>query len=300
MSAMAMASGRTSCLVVGDIAVERDEPRRMGENLAGVAARVSAHAAVQGIAVTLVAKSGADEAGRSVRDMLQRLQVDLRYLYTDPALPTTIWQGESARSKGPGLGPALPWIRRGADMALRLDEIPSTTGLKAPLVVASGYSLSVEPARSAALGALRSAPGRGARAMLVMAAALLWQTNARMARTVLEPALAAADIAVLTETDAGVLAGSRGRAADLVRQLQGLGPSVILLAGEQSIMVEGRHHYDLDGETPADPYAVPGAFAAGLSAGIAAHRAAVDALRYGASVRRPGAPRGGRTPVVVR
>jgi sugar/nucleoside kinase (ribokinase family) len=301
MAAMAIPSRRTGCLIVGDIALERDEQRRTGDHLAGVAARVSAHAAALGSQVTLVAKAGADDAGRSARDMLHRLQVDLRYLYTDPTLPTTTWQTGSIRSKDAGLPATLPWIRRGADMALRLDELPSTAALEASLVVASGYSLSVEPARSAVLGALRSAPARGARAMLVLEAGLLWQTNARMARTVLEPALAAADVAFLTTADAGVLAGPRWRAADLLRQLQSLGPTVVLLlAGDQSIVVEGRRHHDLRAETPTDLYAVPGAFAARLSAGSGAHRAAVEALRYASSVRRAGAPHAGRSPVVVR
>ena len=291
MSAMAAHPARIDCLVVGDIAMERQD-RERGRALAGVAARIAAHAAVQGARVALVAKTGADGAGGLAREMLHRLRVDLRYVFTDAALATTTWQP----------GPP-PWIRRGADMALRLDEVPSPVALPAAMVVASGYSLSVEPARSAVLGALRSSARRGGRALLVPEADLLWQTNARITRPVLEPALAAAEVVVLTAADARVLAGTRWTPDEVIRRLRALGPTVVLLlAGPRSLLVEGRQHHPLDaGEAaPADAYAAPGAFAAGLAAGFPARRAALEAIRYASAVRRPGAPHSPRTATAAR
>lgn len=292
MSAMAAQPVRTDCLVIGDIAVKRDDQRRAAEStLAGVAARTAAHAAASGADVTLVAKTGADVAGGLAREMLRRLRVDLRYVATDAGLATTTWQGGSQ-----------PWIRRGADMALRLDEVPSSMAVPAALVVVSGYSLSVEPARSAVLGALRSAGRRGARALLVLEADLLWRTNARMTRTVLEPALRAADIVTLTGADARVLAGPRWTPTQVAHDLHGLGPSVVLLlAGAGSLLADGRQHHALhaSAEPAADLYAAPGAFASALATGLPVRRAAADALRYAAGIRRPGAPRTARTAIVA-
>src|SRR5919198_506631 len=87
---------------------------------------------------------------------------------------------------------------RGADHQLVLGGAAArltahAAGLKAHITVVSGYSLSVEPARSAVLGALTAAGARGGRSALLLEADLLWWTNARMTRRVLEPALAAAE-----------------------------------------------------------------------------------------------------------
>src|SRR5207302_1316227 len=101
-------------------------------------------------------------------------------------------------------------VERGADLALRLDELPPLSAAAA-LVVVSGYSLSVEPARSAALGALTTARARGARAALWLDAQLLRWTNARITRRVPEPAIAAADRVALQEADARAHADNSSR-----------------------------------------------------------------------------------------
>src|ERR1700693_6643994 len=98
-------------------------------------------------------------------------------------------------------------VAGGAALALRLDELPPPW-VTAALTVVCGYSLSVEPARSAALGALTTARARGGHSALLLEADLLWWTNARMTRRVLEPALAAADSVALQATDAQALFGS--------------------------------------------------------------------------------------------
>jgi sugar/nucleoside kinase (ribokinase family) len=280
-------SGALDWLAVGDAAEERGAASGAGI-LGGGAARLVAHAAALRARTALVAKVGADEAGRRVRDSLERLQVDLRWLRDAPGLKTTIWHQ-------PDGDPQLRRVERGADLALRLDELPPLS-VTAALTVVSGYSLSVEPARSAALGALAGANARGGRSALLLEADLLWWTNARMTRRVLQPALAAVESVALQAADARVLfGGADGREA--LRLLADMGPRLVYLAEQDgSVLLRegGRVHVcpaDAGEETPRDRYAGPAAFWVALSHRSPPRKAAADSVRYAQSVRRAGAPR---------
>src|SRR5437762_12191304 len=176
-------SGALDWLAVGDVAEERGPDG--SAILGGGAARLAAHAAALRARTALVAKVGADEAGRRVRDALERLKVDLRWLRETPGLPTTIWHQPDGEAQGRR-------VERGADLALRLDELPPIF-VRAALTVVSGYALSVEPARSAALGALAGAKARGGRSAPLLDADPLRPTHARMPRRCPEPALAAVE-----------------------------------------------------------------------------------------------------------
>jgi len=276
-------SGALDWLAVGDVAEERtaDELRILG----GGAARLAAHAAALGARTALVAKVGEDDAGRRVRDSLERLRVELRWLRSAPGMRTTIWHQPDGQAQGRR-------VERGADLALRLDELPPLS-LTAALTVVSGYSLSVEPARSAALGALTSARARAGHSALLLEADLLWWTNARMTRRVLEPALAAADSVALQATDAQILFGAvDGREA--LRLLAEMGPRLIYLSEAEGsvLLLDAGRVYAFPGEDAArDRYAGPAAFWVGLTQKIAPRKAALDSARYARSVRRPGAPR---------
>ena len=122
-------NGGLDWLAVGDAAEERaagDSPGILG----GGAARLVAHAAALRARTALVAKVGEDDAGRRVRDALERLRVDLRWLRDAPDLRTTIWHQPDGE-------PQLRRLERGADLALRLDELPSIS-VRAALTVVSG------------------------------------------------------------------------------------------------------------------------------------------------------------------
>lgn len=280
-------SGGFEWLAVGDVAEERVAASGPGI-LGGGAARLAAHAAALGVRTALVGKVGGDEAGRRVRDALERLRVDLRWLHRAPALRTTIWYQ-------PDSEPQLRRVERGADLALRLDELPPVA-VAAALTVVSGYSLSVEPARSAALGALTGAEARGGQSALLLEADLLWWTNARMTRRVLEPALAAAGSVALQAADARVLFGDVD-SREALRLLTGLGPRLVYLAEQDgSVLLRegGRVHWcpaDAGQDAPRDRYAGPAAFWVSLAQRSAPKKAAADSLRYAQSVRRAGAPR---------
>jgi sugar/nucleoside kinase (ribokinase family) len=280
-------SGGLDWLVVGDVAEERaagDGPGILG----GGAARLAAHAAALRARTALVAKVGGDEAGRRVRDSLERLRVDLRWLRVAPELPTTVWHLPDGE-------PQLRRLERGADLALRLDELPPAS-VMAMLTIVSGYSLSVEPARSAALGALTGAAARGGRSALLLEADLLWWTNARMTRRVLEPALAAAESVALQASDARVLFGA-ATSRQAVRLLAEMGPRLVYLAESDGsvLLLEGsRVHAFPTGpgeDAPRDRHAGPAAFWVALARRTAPRKAAADSVHYAQSVRRAGAPR---------
>ncbi len=279
-------SGALDWLAVGDVAEER--PASGPAILGGGAARLAAHAAALSARTALVAKLGSDEAGRRVREALERLKVDLRWLRDAPGLRTTIWHQ-------PDRDPQQRRVERGADLSLRLDELPPTS-VSAALTVVSGYSLSVEPARSAALGALSGASARGGRSALLLEADLLWWTNARMTRRVLEPALAAADSVALQAADARALFGAVDD-REALRLLAGMGPRVVYLAEQDgSVLLRegGRIHScpaALGEDAPRDRYAGPAAFWVALAHRSAPRKAAADSIRYAQSVRRAGAPR---------
>jgi sugar/nucleoside kinase (ribokinase family) len=276
-------SGALDWLAVGDVAEERTDDGQV--ILGGGAARLAAHAAALGARTALVAKLGEDDAGRQVRDALERLKVELQWLRTAPGTPTTVWHQPD------GEAPARR-VERGADLALRLDELPPIS-LTAAMTVVSGYSLSVEPARSAALGALTTARARTGHAALLLEADLLWWTNARMTRRVLEPALAAADSVALQAVDAQTLFGPvDGREA--LRLIAEMGPRLVYLsqANGSVLLRDGSRVYACPADdVPRDRYAGPAAFWVGLAKKAAPRRAALDAVRYAQSVRRAGAPR---------
>lgn len=279
-------SGVLDWLAVGDVAEERsgDSPGILG----GGIGRLVGHAAALKAKIAVAAKLGDDAPGRRVYDALEHLKVDLRWLRVEAGTRTTVWFEADGR-------PQLRRVERGADMALRLDELPPLAATAA-LTVVSGYSLSVEPARSAALGALTSAVARGGRSALLVEADLLWWTNARMTRRVLEPALAASDSVALRSADARVLFGPVD-AREALRLLAKMGPRLIYLAdpdGSVFLREAGRVHTaraDRGPVSPRDRYAGPAAFWVGLARGLKPRTAAADSVRYAQSVRRAGATR---------
>jgi sugar/nucleoside kinase (ribokinase family) len=268
-------------LAVGDVAEERSHDNHPA--IGGTAGRLVAHAASLKASTAIVGKVGTDEPADRVRDGLARMRVELRWLRVMSAGKTTIWFG----ADGP---PQQRRVERGADLNLRLDELPPAS-VKARLTVVSGYSLSVEPSRSAAMGALSGAPARGGRAALLVDAQLLWSTNSRMTRRVLEPALAAADSIALTDADARLLVGlSAGREA--TRLLAGLGPRIVyLVEADGSVMVRegGRIH-----RAPAPPSAAarrdrlagPAAFWVALAQNLPVATALSRSARYAGRGKR--------------
>ena len=256
--------------------------------LGGGGARLAAHGAALGARVGLCAKTGSDDAGATVRAALTRLQVDTRWLGTLAGGRTTTWHEAPGR-------PGARRVDRGADLSLRLDEVPLAAAAPAHLTLVSGYSLSVEPARSAVIGALQSAAARGGRAALQLDAELLWWTNPRMTRKVLEPALDAAHSIALTAADARTLFGPRATSREAIRELAAMGPHLVLLIEDDGgvLLQEGGRAHPLpveDTGAVGDRYAGPAAFWVALTRNMPARRAAELAQRHALKSGRPGAP----------
>jgi sugar/nucleoside kinase (ribokinase family) len=276
-------SGALDWLAVGDVAEERTADGLA--ILGGGAARLTAHAAALGIRTALVAKLGEDDAGRHARDALERLKVELQWLRMASGMRTTVWHHADGRTPDRR-------VDRGADLALRLDELPPLS-VSAVLTVVSGYSLSVEPARSAALGALTTARARHGHSALLLEADLLWWTNARMTRRILEPALAAADSVALQAADAQALFGPV-ESREALRLIVEMGPRLVYLAQPDGgvLLRDASRVYACPADgLPRDRYAGPAAFWVGLAQKAAPRKAALDSVRYAQSVRRAGAPR---------
>ena len=279
-------SGAFDWLAVGDIAEDRGSGNQSA--LGGGIGRLILHAAALDASIALVGKVGDDPAARHLRDALARLHVNLQWLRTAPGLRTTSWVGRDA-------DPQHRRVERGADLGLRLDELPARS-IAAALTVVSGYSLSVEPARSAVMGALAQAAARGGRAALLVEAELLWWMNARLTRSVLEPALALADSVVLTAADAAVLFGAMaGR--QVIRAVGQMGPRVVYLVEQDGTVLlrEGGRVHRLAGahSDGAGNHAIAAAaaFWVALAQRQPAVKAAEASVRYAEGRRAPAARR---------
>ncbi len=276
--------------VVGDVGLEVHDGARRGAILGGAAARLAAHGAALGLKVALAGKVGDDDAGTQVMHQLHNLGVDLGWLLRAPGLRTTVWHEVPEH-------PESRRFERGADLALRLDELPPASTARARLTVVSGFSLSVEPARAAAMRALETADRRGGRGALLLEADRLWSTNARMTRRVLEPALAAAHTVALNGADARVLFGARGTLKEAARAIAQMGPRLVYVdGGDGGGLLQEANRLQVLSPTrpdgvPVDRFAASAAFWAGLARGIAPKKAALMATEYAATIRRAGAPR---------
>ncbi|MDQ6710240.1 MAG: carbohydrate kinase family protein [Candidatus Dormibacteraeota bacterium] len=273
-------------LAVGDLGLE-DSGTNPDPVLGGAAARLALHASALGAHVALVAKVGDDDLGRRAQELLRRTRVDLRWVRRVAGVRTTAYHEGVGRPGG--------WqVDRGADATLRLDELPSPSSAPAKLVVVSGYSLCVEPARSTALGALRTARARQARAALFLPAEQLWQTNARMTLRLVEPAIALAHTVALSQRDVSVLFGKPLEPREALRRLSELGPRLIYLAADDGAawLRDGARAYRCDapgGHQPRDRYAAPAAFWVELARATPSRKAADAAVAYAQSIRRPAA-----------
>ncbi|MDQ6884567.1 MAG: carbohydrate kinase family protein [Candidatus Dormibacteraeota bacterium] len=277
-------SGIFDWLAVGDLGLQ-SSATNADPVLGGAAARLALHAAALGAQVALVAKVGDDDPGRRTQELLRRTTIDVRWVHRAAGVRTTAYHDR--------VGQPTAWrIDRGADATLRLDELPSPSAAPAKLVVVSGYSLCVEPSRSAALGALRTATSRQAAAALFLPAEQLWQTNARMTARLVEPALALAQTLALSQPDAAVLFNASLAPREALRRLSELGPRLIYLAADDGTvwLRDGAraHRCRTTGvHQPRDRYAGPAAFWVELARGTRPRKAAETAVAYAHGGRRP-------------
>lgn len=132
---------------------------RFGRFLGGSAANVAVAAARHGRRTALISRTGADDFGRFLREELERLDVDNRYVTAVPSLPTPLTFCEI---HPPDYFP-ITFYRypKAPDMEIRPDELDGEALAESDLFWLTTTGLSEEPSRSAHQEALRMRAGRG-------------------------------------------------------------------------------------------------------------------------------------------
>ena len=141
----------------GPLALGSDTPAAVSRRPGGAGANVAAWLAVRGVAVTLVARVGDDEPGRSALAGLRSHGVDTGHVATDPERPTgtcvVLVAPDGERSMLPDPG---------ANAALAPEDLPpGAFGAGAHLHLSAYPLLRLGPPRGAAILALRRARAAG-------------------------------------------------------------------------------------------------------------------------------------------
>lgn len=119
--------------------------------LGGQVSNLAVNVARLGCRSAVVAKVGLDGFGVMAREQLELLGVDVGHVVADGAAPT------SAVVVGRTAGTPDFIVYRGADRMLRSSDVPDELLRRARWIHTSAFCLSMEPARSTALDAMRRA-----------------------------------------------------------------------------------------------------------------------------------------------
>jgi len=245
-----------------------DAPARIERHLGGSGANVAAWLAAAGTPVTLVARVGADEAGRAAPPALEAAGVEMRAA-VDPDLPT----GTCIVLVGPG-GERSMVPDAGANAALAPDGLPAGGHLHV-----AGYALLREASRAAARAAIALARERGMTVSVDPSSAAPLAAAGGFLEWV-----AGADLLLPNAAEAAALTGEADpeRAA---RALTAGGAEVVVTLGaDGALWTDGRSVARADAEPVAavvDTTGAGDAFAAGLLAARLAGAGPADALRAG-------------------
>ena len=126
------------------------------QNPGGAPANVLVTAARLGRSAALVARVGRDGQGAFLRRTLEREGVDLRGLSEDPEKPTTLAFVTLSETGERGFS-----FVRGADAALRPEDVPAGLVEESRVLHVGSLSMTGEPVRSATRQALRRARAAG-------------------------------------------------------------------------------------------------------------------------------------------
>jgi sugar/nucleoside kinase (ribokinase family) len=245
-----------------------DAPARIERHFGGSGANVAAWLAAAGTPVTLVARVGADEAGRTALAALEAAGVET-CASVDPALPT----GTCIVLVGPG-GERSMVPDAGANAALAPARLPTGSHLHV-----AGYALLREGSRAAARAAIALARGRGMPVSVDPSSAVPLAT----AGAFLEWA-AGADLLLPNAAEAAALTGE----ADPERAARALAAGgaevVVTLGADGALWTDGRLVARAEAEPVAEVVDTTGAgdaFTAGLLAARLGGAGPGDALRSG-------------------
>ena len=186
------------------------------QNPGGAPANVLVTAARLGRSAALVARVGRDGQGAFLRRTLEQEGVDLRGLSEDPEKPTTLAFVTLSETGERGFS-----FVRGADAALRPEDVPAGLVEESRVLHVGSLSMTGEPVRSATRQALRRAKAAGVPLSLDPNwRPLLWPDEGA-ALPLMRELLSAADFVKLSEEEALLLTGERApeRAAAAVLDL---------------------------------------------------------------------------------
>lgn len=212
-----------------------------------------------------IGKVGRDAFGDHLKEVLEENGVDVRGLLWDPEANTTlVFVALDQR-----VVPEFVFYRRGtADTRLSPEELPPDVLKATRILHFSSVSLTVEPARSATLEAVRAAKGEGAVVSFDPNLRLsLWPSRERARKEILA-AVSLADVIKLNEEELQFLSGFKEEMAAGIAFLLEKGPKLMAVTrGEQGAWVAGKRGKVLSPPFPVNPVDTTGAgdaFMAGM------------------------------------
>ena len=239
-------------VALGDVATFRKSIGGSPTNVAVAAARLGRRAAV-------LNRVGNDPFGAYIRDGLRRFGVHDAFITTDPQLLTPVVFCELF----PPEDPSIYFYRepRGPEMNISVDELPLDAIRSVPVFWTTGSVLSEEPARSAAMEALRMRDRSPHTVIDLDYRPSFWESAAQ-ATEFISPALDLCTVVVGNRDECEVAVGTRvpDQAADRILE-RGVSLAIVKL-GAEGVMVA-----TTESRTVIDPIPVP--VVCGLGAGDA-------------------------------
>src|SRR6266851_7179554 len=209
-----------------------------GKYLGGSATNVAVAAARYGRRAAVISRTGRDPFGEFVHDALRQYNVDDRYVWPVPALPTPVTFCEIF----PPDNFPLYFYRfpKAPDLEIRAEELDQDAIRQASVFWATVTGLCDEPSRTATLAALRARERRHPTVLDLDYRPMFWQSREAAGRWARE-ALPAATVAVGNLDECKMAVGTRDpdRAADALLEL-GLSLAVIK-QGPAGVLVRDQH-----------------------------------------------------------
>lgn len=194
-----------------------------------------------------IGRVGDDAFGQALRELMRREGVAADGVRLDPAARTTLAFVAEDQAGGREF---LFYRHPGADTRLETDDLPHDQLRTTRLLHFGTVSLSVEPARGAALAAVAAARAAGALISCDPNIRLgLWESQTQ-ARDWVRHAIALAELVKLSEEEAALVTGTPDLSVAAAR-LRALGPRLVVITrGAAGLLLQTA---DLELETPAYP-----------------------------------------------
>jgi len=224
--------------------------------LGGSPANIAVYVSKLGGASAVVAKTGIGAFGQFLKSELQRHGVTTDYLLMDHRTHTTVIFVSSTAAT-----PDFEEFRSG-DYLLRPEEISEEAISRTKVVHASAFALSLEPCRSAVIGAFRTAREMGKIVSLDPNYSRRVWPDHKEARRVIREAYRYVDVTKPSADDARRVFGPDHEPEQYIEMFHDLGPeTVVFTMGEEGNLISENGH--VTAHVPARPVEVVDATGAG-------------------------------------